>query len=75
MNLFRSEEHARNWSGFKKESEGGLLSLGQYMEIFRAPYFQERVSDRYISSLPDLRGLFLGKIKEVTDDHPFWRLP
>ena len=75
MNLFRSEEHARNWSGFKTGSEGGLLSLGQYMEIFAAPYFQERGSGRYISSVPDLRGSFLAKLKEVTDDHPFWRLP
>lgn len=75
MNLFRSEEHARNWSGYKPEAEGGLLSLAQILEVFSAPHFRERGNGRYISTMGELRSTFMDKIKEVTNDDPFWRLP
>jgi hypothetical protein len=75
MNLFRSEEHTRNWSGFKQEAEGGLLTLGQLTEIFSAPLFRERPNGRYITSMPELRATLLTAIKTVTNDHPFWRVP
>ena len=75
MNLFRSEEHARSWSGFKPEAEGGLLDLAQIMEVFSAPNFRERLNGRYISTMPELRKVMLETLKQVTDDHPFWRVP
>jgi len=75
MNLFRSEEHARNWSGFKQTAAGGLLTLGQIAEIFSAPLFQERPNGHYISNMAELRGTLLAAIKTVTNDHPFWRVP
>jgi hypothetical protein len=75
MNLFRSEEHARNWSGFKQEAEGGLLTLDQITEIFSTPVFRERPNGHYITSMPELRGTLLAAIKTITNDHPFWRVP
>ena len=38
MNLFRSEGHARNWSGFKTGTEAGLMPLGKLMTIFSADF-------------------------------------
>jgi hypothetical protein len=75
MNLFRSEEHARNWSGFKEEAEGGLLSLPQILEAFSAEQFRARGRPDYISRYRELRPGFLAALKQITGDHPFWRLP
>jgi hypothetical protein len=75
MNLFRSEAHARSWSGFTQEAEGGLLTLGQLCEIFSAPLFRERPNGHYITNMAELRGTLFAAIKTVTNDHPFWRVP
>jgi len=33
MNLFRSEEHARRWPGFRDDRAAGLLTLAQLSAI------------------------------------------
>ena len=73
MNLFRSEEHVRRWSGFRAEAEGGLLRLAQMMEAFSAPMFRERGVADYISRYAQLRPGFMAGLKQITGDHPFWR--
>ena len=72
MNLFRSEEHAKNWSGWRPEAAGGLLPLNDILAIFSAPYFEQRLNGRYISAFPELRKTLLETIERVTDGHPFW---
>jgi hypothetical protein len=74
MNLFRSEEHARRWEGFRPEAEGGLLTLAQMMEAFSAPMFRARGGADYISRYPELRPGFVAGLTQITRDHPFWRL-
>ena len=50
MNLFRSEEHARNWSGFEPGLEARMLKpVREWAEIFANPFFRERVRSDYIS--------------------------
>ncbi len=71
MNLFRSEEHARNWSGFGNTS--GLLTLQDYMTIFSSGVFRERTSDTYISNIGEFAQDTAAVIKQVTHDDPFWR--
>lgn len=50
MNLFRSEEHARNWSGFDPAMEARMLKpLSWWAEVFANPFFRERVRPDYIT--------------------------
>ena len=49
MNLFRSEEHARNWVGFDESMAATLLPLESWAEIFSNPFFRSRPRDDYIS--------------------------
>ena len=49
MNLFRSEEHARNWDGFEPDMERTLLPVTRWAEIFSNPFFKERGRSDYIS--------------------------
>jgi hypothetical protein len=73
MNLFRSEEHAKRWTGYKSEAAAGLLSIEQLMELFSGPVFRQRLSGSYISDLATHYAATGADFKRVTHDHPFWR--
>lgn len=53
MNLFRSEEHAKAWSGFKTDSEGGILKLDVFVELFAGNLFTRRLDRDYVSNVRD----------------------
>ncbi len=72
MHLFRSEEHVRQWSGYREDAREGLLSLEQVRSIFAARRFSERLSGTYVSQLPQYRREFLATLAEVTNHSSFW---
>ena len=49
MNLFRSEEHARNWDGYTDSMASSLMPVNEWAEIFSNPFFRERGRADYIS--------------------------
>ncbi len=49
MNLFRSEEHARNWDRFTATTEATLRPVEEWADIFSNRFFRERSRDDYIS--------------------------
>ncbi len=49
MNLFRSEEHARNWSGFDPAFGEMLQPLAYWVERFSAERVRARAAPDYIS--------------------------
>ena len=49
MNLFRSEERARSWSGFVPEKASMLKPMAEWADIFANPFFRERGRSDYIS--------------------------
>jgi hypothetical protein len=49
MNLFRSEEHARNWDGFDEAMASSLMPVAEWADIFSNPFFRERGRADYIS--------------------------
>jgi hypothetical protein len=75
MNLFRSEEHVRRWSGFQDGTDEGILSLGDLMTIFSTPLHTEKLSKYYVSSISEYKPLFIDKIKKIKGRSPFWALP
>ena len=75
MNLFRSEEHVRNWSGFKTGTDEGILSLDQFMAIFRTPRHRDKFSGRYVSSAPQYVQEFYDVLRKVTRGSAFWAPP
>ena len=66
MNLFRSEEHVRNWSGFKPETEAGILSLADAIAIMSTPRHRDRLSGHYVSTAPELAPQFLERLLDVS---------
>ena len=49
MNLFRSEEHARNWDGYTESMASSLMPVAEWAEIFSNSFFRERGRPDYIS--------------------------
>jgi hypothetical protein len=49
MNLFRSEEHARNWSQFDPAYDENLKPLSHWLERFSAERFRARARPDYFS--------------------------
>ena len=75
MNLFRSEEHARRWSGFNAGSGDGILRLDQAMAVMSTPRQRDRLNGRYVSSFPSYGAPFFARLREVTNDSPYWAPP
>ena len=49
MNLFRSEDDARNWSNFDADMASFLKPVAEWAAIFANPFFRERGRDDYLS--------------------------
>jgi hypothetical protein len=72
MNLFRSKEHAKNWSQFQAGTEAGILSLSDAMRAMSTPRHRNRLSPNYVSTSQDSVPAFVARLLEVTDNSPFW---
>jgi hypothetical protein len=73
MNLFRSEVHAKRWSGYREDASAGLRPLKDILAIFSGRLFRERLSGHYVSDLKSLAREQAELVKTLTNDDPFWR--
>ena len=73
MNLFRSEEHARNWSQFNPASEQGFISLPELAGMFGSETRRHMLDADYLSAWYPQRAAerrdYLARIGKAT---PFW---
>jgi len=73
MNLFRSEEHVRNWDGFKTSTEEGILPLSDLVKLFSGDLFTRRLESDYVSRGMGMYFDQFGKtVAEMAKLRPFW---
>ena len=72
MNLFRSEEHIRNWTRFDPATAEGIIPLADVVKLFSGDFFQKRLSLDYVSRNRDYLGGFVAAIMEIAKTRPFW---
>jgi hypothetical protein len=72
MNLFRSEEHARNWPGFAPGTEQGIVRLDHIVKLFSGNLFTRRKEPDYVSKSPEYVKQFLSALAQMG---PFWAPP
>jgi len=72
MNLFRSEEDVRNWSGFKPGTEEGIVPLADMAQAFSGNFFRRRLDPDYVSHL---REYMVEMVKALHGRGSFWQLP
>jgi hypothetical protein len=74
MNLFRSEEHIRNWAQFDPSTAEGIIPLPELVRLFSGNFFRKRLDPDYASQSKQYLDEFLAEIAEVAKTRPFWRL-
>ena len=72
MNLFRSEEHVRNWSGFKSGTEEGMNKVSDVAGLFSGNFFTKRLDSDYVSHMQDYLMELIGSMKDMGS---FWQMP
>ena len=74
MNLFRSEEHIRNWARYDPATEEGILPLENIVKVFSGKFMQKRLDLDYASHSLAYFGEVLSIMSEIAKVRPFWRL-
>ena len=72
MNLFRSEEHARNWNGFKAGTEEGINNVSDIAGLFSGNLFIRRLDPDYASNM---MGYLMELIEVLKGMGSFWQPP
>jgi hypothetical protein len=72
MNLFRSEEHVRNWRQYDPATAEGIIQLTDLARLFSGDFFEKRLTLDYVSRRRDYLGGFLGALAEIGQSRPFW---
>jgi len=72
MNLFRSEEHVRNWSGFKADTGEGINKLSEVAGLFSLNFFNRRLDPDYTSRMHQYLMELIGALKGMSS---FWQPP
>ncbi len=73
MNLFRAEEHIKNWQGFAAGSEEGIVPLAHLLEMFSGPYFTERLGGAWVSNARAYAREMGITMKKLGVSGPFWQ--
>ena len=74
MNFFRSEEHLRNWEGFRDSKKGGIIALSDLMHLFSGPYFTKRREPDYFSNMGKYTADMFKTLDNLKNKGTFWRL-
>ena len=75
MNLFRSEEHIRNWARFEAGTEEGIIPLDDLVTLFSGNYFRRRMDPDWVSRSREYAGEMVMIFKVIDKTGPFWQLP
>ena len=73
MNLFRSEEHIRNWDLFDPEAEEGIITLADLVEMFSGNYFRRRLDPDWVSRSGEYAMEMVATMSRIGMTGPFWQ--
>ena len=73
MNLFRSEEHIRNWARFDPATGEGIIALPDLVKLFSANYFRRRLDPDWVSRSREYAFGIIEALKEIGKTGPFWK--
>jgi len=75
MNLFRSEEHVRQWALFDPSSKEGIRPVSDFATIlFALPRYRERLAPDYLLRISELSRDLPIRLEQLARGAPFWRL-
>ena len=72
MNLFRSEEHVKNWSLYDPSTAESIMPLSNWATVFSGPLCRNRLQPDYLSRVHDYAGALLLSLQKLGKAGPFW---
>jgi hypothetical protein len=72
MNLFRSEEHVKNWSFYDSVSAESIMPLSNWAMAFSGPLCRNRLQPDYLSRVNEYASELLLSLKKLGKAGPFW---
>jgi hypothetical protein len=73
MNLFRSEEHIRNWDRFDPAAEEGIITLADLVEMFSGNYFRRRMDPDWVSRSGEYAMEMVATMGKIGKTGSFWQ--
>ncbi len=72
MNLFRSEEHVKNWLQYDPVSAESIMALSDWAMAFSGPLHRNRLQSDYLSRLNEYASDLIVSLKKLGKEGPFW---
>ncbi len=72
MNLFRSEEHAKNWAHYDPVSAESIMPLSNWAKVFSGPLMKNRLQPDYLARVKEYASELILSLKQVGKAGPFW---
>jgi len=76
MNLFRSEEHVRNWAQFNPDSIEGIMPMADWLTVFSTEEHKHYLDGDYISKWLPLKSAQRAEaLRGLGKTSSFWQGP
>ena len=72
MNLFRSEEHVKNWSLYDSASVESIMPLSDWALVFSGPLMRNRLESDYLTRVQEYAAELFSSLKRLGKSGPFW---
>jgi hypothetical protein len=72
MNLFRSEEHVKNWSAYNPISEEAIMPLANWALVFSGSMCRDRLEPDILSRRSEYLTQLLKALRELGKEGSFW---
>ena len=72
MNLFRSEEHVRNWPLYDSVSSESIMPLTDWALVFSGPLMRKRLEPDYLARTNEYAAELFSSLKKLGREGSFW---
>jgi len=73
MNLFRSEEHVKQWPLYLRMAEDYIMPVSDWAKIFSGPLFRRRLEPDYLAKSDQYFVGYQSSLREFGKQSPFWQ--
>jgi hypothetical protein len=72
MNLFRSEDHVKNWVRYDPVSAESIMPLADWARVLSGPLFRNRLNPDYLAHGQEYAGEMFAALSKLGKAGPFW---
>lgn len=72
MNLFRSEEHVKNWALYDSVSAESIMPVSNWAQAFSGPLFRNRLKPDYLAHIQEYASEIFLALQRLGKTGAFW---